>query len=243
MQLIAFYENEPVKARDASVVQLPFADAGSYSFGNEPTTVRTVYVHHPRIEQRLVPYGQYDSLLMTDKFNEALRIVQTLGAHTVITSSYRGDLSRLSVKGQTPGRSGSAGVDRANREEVAFEQIGTGGPARDPGPTVYPDAAGFEAARRAVLLNGARHVEISIESQSAFRVDSDIAVGLKKAGFSLGIAGEKAQVRLLKLEAYFPQPGRLHSPDESLLQPLVEARPPLDPDKQEKNLIKKLLGS
>lgn len=239
MQLMAFYDEEPIKAKNASVVQMPLVQADDYTFGNEPTAVRTIYVRHPRIERRLVPYGQYDSLLMTDKFNEALRIVQMLGAHTVITKAYRGDLSRFALKAKGVGLD----AEKANREEIAFDQLGSGGPPRDPGPTSYPDAAGFEAARHAVLLNGAQRVQITIESESAFRVDSDIAGVLKKVGFSLGAAGEKAQVRMLKIEAYFPARGKLHTPDPASLVAPAAAKVGLDPDAQEKNLFKKLLGN
>ncbi|MGO4244753.1 hypothetical protein AB4028_12525, partial [Janibacter sp. RAF20_2_2] len=87
-----------------------------------------------------------------------------------------------------------------------------------------------------VLLNGARHVAINIESQSAFRVDSDIATLLRKAGFSLGATAERAQVRLLRLDAYFPEKGKLHVPQEQELMPLVEPTPPLDPDEQTSTL-------
>lgn len=93
-----------------------------------------------------------------------------------------------------------------------------------------------------MLLNGAQRVQISIESESAFRVDSDVAAVLRKVGFSLGAAGEKAQVRLLKLEAYFPARGKLHTPDPASLVPPATHKPGLDPDAQEKNLFKKLLG-
>lgn len=229
LQLISFYEQEELKAKGASIIQLPFADAASFTFGNEPTIAQVVYVQHPRIESRLVPYGQYDSLVMTDKFNEALRIVQSLGAHTVVTRSYRGDLSKLSLRGFLPQGGAGAEAEKSNRDEISYDQVGTGGPPIDPGESAYPDEAGFEAARRGVILNGARHVGINIESQSAFRADSDIATRLKKLGFSLGATAERAQVRLLRLDAYFPQEGELHKPDPDLLRPLVEAKPPMDP--------------
>ncbi|WP_139104627.1 MULTISPECIES: hypothetical protein [Gordonia] len=231
MQLISFYEKDPVKTDDASVLQFPFTEASDYTFGNEPTIAKVIYVRHPRIEARLVPYGQYDTLVMTDKFNEALRIVQTLGAQTVVTKSFRGGVSRLSIRGRIPqAGGGSADLSRTTREEVAFEQFGTGGPPVDPGQSVYPDEAGFEAARRAVLLNGARRVAINIESQSAFRMDSDIANRLTKIGFSLGASAERTQVRLLRLEADFPEEGKLHSPDAGKLGSLVDPKEPLDPD-------------
>ncbi|WP_269305845.1 hypothetical protein [Aeromicrobium sp. HA] len=230
MQLMSFYHEEPIKAKESSVLQLPFDRAREFTFGNEPTIAKVVYVSHPRIATRVVPYGQYDSLVMTDKFNEALRIVQTLGAHKVVTRSFRGNLSRLSIKGKLPQGSAASEISKSTSDEIAFEQVGTGGPPVDPGESVYPDEAGFEAARRAVLLNGARHVAINIESQSAFRVDSDVATALKKFGFTLGANGEKAQVRLLRLDAYFPEKGKLHSPDLSRLSPLFDPRPALDPD-------------
>ena len=142
-------------------------------------------------------------------------------------------MSKLSLKGKLKIADAAIDAVKSNREEIAFEQLGTGGPPRDPGPSAYPDEAGFEAARRAVLENGARQVTINIESQSAFRADSDLADRLKKVGFSLGISGEKSQVRLLRLEAYFPERGKLHVPDERRVQPVIEAKPPLDPDAAE----------
>lgn len=238
MQLLAFYEDEPIKTKNVSVVQQPFDRAEEYTFGNEPTIAKVVYVKHPRIPKRLVPCGQYDRLAMTDKFNEALRIVQTLGAFRVITRSFRGDVSKASLWGMLPASVTTLGpsveLGKSEGDEITFEQLGTGGDPVDPGESAYPDEAGFEAARRAVMLNGARHVTISIESQSAFRVDSDIAVRLERVGFSLGANAERAQVRMLKLEAYFPEKGKRYEPDAEIQRRLTEAKPPLDPDADEK---------
>ena len=208
-QLVSFYENEPLKVRNLSVLQMPLEDAEAYKFGNEPTVARVVYVRHPRTAGRLIPFGQYDDLIMMDKFNEALRIVQTLGAFRVVTQTYKGDISKL--RGGAAAGAARAGIEitKSGSREVTFEQLGTGGPPEDPAPILWPDEPGFEAARRAVLMNGSHQVSITIESRSAFRLDSDIAYGLKKAGFKLGVGSERAQLQMLRLIAHFPQDGQI----------------------------------
>lgn len=55
MQLISFYDSDPIKAKGASVVQLPLERADEFTFSNEPTIAKVVYVRHARIEARVGP--------------------------------------------------------------------------------------------------------------------------------------------------------------------------------------------
>ena len=211
-QLISFFEGEPVKTKEVAVQQYPIERIEEFDFGNEPVLTRVIYVAHPRESSRLIPFGLYEDLIMMDKFNEALRIVQLLGAYEVTTQTFRGDTSKL--RGQLTAGPVSPGIEvsKHGSREVSFQQYGTGGAPRDPHPILWPDEPGFEAARRAVLLNGSREVSITIESRSAYKVDSDIATVLKKAGFRLGVTSEREQLQLLRLIAHFPEDGKTHRP-------------------------------
>lgn len=55
-----------------------------------------------------------------------------------------------------------------------------------------------------MLLNGGRRVEITIESESEFAADSDLARRLKSAGLVLGLEGRTQAKTLLRIKAEFP---------------------------------------
>ena len=202
-RLVAFYDRPRNSSGDTRGVDLlPIADAQRYVLQG-PAVSRLVYITHPSSEQRLVPFADYDEQLARDKLNEALRVVNCLGASHVIAKAMKGSVT--SARGGAGASIGSLtiGGEKSARWDVAYEQDGTGGRAADPRPLMYPDEPGFEAACVAVLNNGASSVKIEIIRQSQFSVESELAAGLKKAGFQLGVTAEKNRYSVFVIEARF----------------------------------------
>ena len=100
-------------------------------------------------------------------------------------------------------------VDLANENkvvwEVAYESEGTGRRPSGPGGIAYPDEPGFQAARIAVLENGARRIRLEIQSQTSFAVGGELAGRLKECGLKLGATSEKYRCNYFLLEAEFPE--------------------------------------
>lgn len=204
-EMVVFYKDEPLKIKqDPGVAQIPLVDAQLYTFESGTPAVRTVYVPHPTVEKRLVQFAQYDDLLMKAKFEEALRIIQTLGAAKVHSTTVRRRTTRVGLRVGPKGIVGALQGRGSASSEIAFEQDGTGGPPSDPAPLRFPQEPGFEPARRAVLFGGAGHVTISIENKAGLSLQGDIAGRLKKAGLDLGVAADREHVQLYRLEAFFP---------------------------------------
>lgn len=203
-RFVAFFDR-PGSTRDSCGVELlPLSEASLYAV-NGPVVVDTVYVNLPSCDTRLVAFADYDEQVQQDKLNEALRIVNTLGASYVVAQAVRGSSRSVRASARTPGGHASAGRRYEDRSDVKFEQRGTGGRPADPRPLLYPDEPGFEAACLNVLNNGGSYVKIEIQRQSQFSVHGDLAVSLKRAGFKLGASSEKSRSTELVIEAHFGQ--------------------------------------
>ncbi|MFN3340150.1 MAG: hypothetical protein ACK40Z_10685, partial [Dietzia sp.] len=83
-QLVSFYETAPVTDKRGlltDVIQRPMQVRSGYDVVEGEVVPRVVYVQAP-IEGRplLVPFGQYDAWSLRQRFEEALRVMNTLGA-------------------------------------------------------------------------------------------------------------------------------------------------------------------
>lgn len=226
-QLVVFFEGEPIKqGPPMGIEQLPVLRSLDYQFPQGPVACNLVYVPHPHKPKMLVPFGQYDDFIVEEKFNEALRIVTELGACEVKSQSFIGDsiegAAEASFKGIGWGGKAAKNAHRA----VNYHQVGTGGAAVDPAPLQWPHEPGFDAARVAVLRNGAREIEIRVTSDQAFSIDSDVAAALKKVGFTLGVSIQRAGARSYLLYARFPGPTPEVWPSEAAPTPMSEPSGP-----------------
>lgn len=82
-QLVSFYETAPVTDKRGlltDVIQRPMQVRSGYDVVEGEVVPRVVYVQAP-IEGRplLVPFGQYDAWSLRQRFEEALRVMNTLG--------------------------------------------------------------------------------------------------------------------------------------------------------------------
>jgi hypothetical protein len=190
---------------------LPVTAAVDYQFPLGPVACKVVYVPDPLVAKVLVPYGQFDDYLVDRKFNEALRMVTVLGASEVTSTSFVGESLDGGGEASYKGIGVAVRGNKARQREVNYHQRGAGSQPRDPAPLLWPDEPGFEAAREAVLFNGAVDVEIRVTSSQAYSAESDLAGALKKAGFTLAASVHKSGARSYILHARFPGNGSVPS--------------------------------
>jgi hypothetical protein len=218
-QLVAYYEDEPIKVRGSvELVQRPITELGEHTTIAGPVQPGVVYVIAPFAQQSpvLVPFAGYDDWSLRDRYNEALRIMNSLGASEIECQSFR-EVSKKSRLRLNIRARATTGLERVNNSGFDYHHVGSGSAPQDPGPSRWPSEPGFEAARVSVLSNGSSHVTINVRSSSMFTLDSKLGTRLKKLGFDLGVSHETNTVNSLHLTAKFPaskrggwlnQPGR-----------------------------------
>jgi hypothetical protein len=207
-QLVAYYEENPVVAKGkVEIHQEPISSAAGLS--SEEGAIRTslVYVRVPRKPgPDLVPFGEYDEWSLRDRYNEAIDIMNALGASTITCETYREVTVRRGVRARIFDRGG--GELAQHREENSgfdYRHTGTGSAPRDPRPLRWPDEPGFSAAVSSVLENGATVVDINIRSNRTHAIDGTLGVQLKKVGFELGGGIQHSGATSLHIVATFPQ--------------------------------------
>ncbi len=81
-QLVAYYDENPVEAKGkVEIHQSPIASAAGLRSSEGAIRTSLVYVPVPsEAGPFLVPFGEYDDWSLRDRYNEAIRIMNTLGA-------------------------------------------------------------------------------------------------------------------------------------------------------------------
>ena len=163
-QLVSYYEEKPVgRTADLDVVQVPIAEAKGQVIDGGRIMPKVVYVIGRAGESpQLVPFAQYDVWSLRERFNEVLRVMNTLGAKTIKCSTQAIDTKRrkLSVGIAKNGLEHSA--EHETKSGFDYEHHGAGAPPSDPRPLRWPGEPGLEAAIVGVLLNGAERATISV---------------------------------------------------------------------------------
>ncbi len=103
----------------------------------------------------LVPFGEYDEWSLRDRYNEAIRIMNTLGASEVVCKTWGQVTSRRRVAIRLRGNGPQVTQLRIENGGYDFKHHGAGSAPRDPRPLRWPDEPGFAAAVSSVLDNGA----------------------------------------------------------------------------------------
>ena len=152
----------------------------------------------------LVPFGEYDEWSLRDRYNEAIRIMNTLGASEITCETYGEATVRRSARARVMGRGGELTQQRIENSGFDFRHSGAGSAPRDPRPLRWPNEPGFAAAVSSVLENGATEVVINIRSNRTHAVDGDLGVDLKKIGFDLGGQVQRSGATSLHIRASFP---------------------------------------
>ena len=205
-ELVAYYDENPIDVKGkVEIHQSPMpAAAGSRS---EEGLIRpsVVYVRVPSAAGLLVPFGRYDDWLLRDQYNEAIRIMNTLGAATISCETFGEVTVRRGLRAKIRGRGAELTQQRVENSGFDYQHVGAGSAPRDPSPLRWADEPGFSAAVSSVLENGASRVEINIRGNRTHAVDGTLGIQLKELGFDLGGTTERSATTRLHIVATFPQ--------------------------------------
>lgn len=206
-QLVAYYDEKPVELKGhVEIQQAPISSASGARSVEGAIRTSLVYIQVPsEAGPFLVPFGEYDDWSLRDRYNEAIRIMNTLGASAITCETYGEVVVRRGVRAKVAGRGGELAQQRMENSGFDFHHSGAGSAPRDPRPLRWPDEPGFAAAVSSVLENGATEVVINIRSNRTHAVDGALGVELKKIGFDLGGMTQHSGATSLHIRATFPQ--------------------------------------
>ena len=153
----------------------------------------------------LVPFGEYDDWSLRDRYNEAIRIMNTLGASDITCETFGEVAVRRGVRAKIMGRGAEVTQQRIENSGFDFRHSGAGSAPRDPRPLRWPDEPGFAAAVSSVLDNAATEVVINIRSNRTHAADGTLAAELKGIGLDLGGGSQRSAATSLHIRATFPQ--------------------------------------
>lgn len=205
-QLVAYYDEKPVDLKGhVEIHQAPMAEAVGVRSVEGAVRPTVVYVLAPsEAGPFLVPFGEYDDWSLRDRYNEAIRIMNTLGASAITCETFREVSTRRRLHLNVFGKGGELTQQRVENSGFDFRHVGAGSAPRDPRPLRWPDEPGFAAAVTSVLENGAKELVINIKSNGNYSVNGALGVQLKKMGLELGGATQQSGVTSLHIRADFP---------------------------------------
>jgi len=206
-QLVAFYDENPVQLKgQVEIQQSRISSAVGARSAEGAIRTSLVYVHVPsEAGPFLVPFGEYDDWSLRDRYNEAIRIMNTLGASAITCETYREVTVRRGLRAKVRGKGAELTQQRIQNSGFDFRHVGTGSAPRDPSPLRWRDEPGFSAAVSSVLENGATELDINIRSNRTHAIDGALGLELKKAGLDLGGGTQRSSATSLHISASFPQ--------------------------------------
>lgn len=210
-QLVAYYEENPLDLKGrVELEQAPLDAVGEERSVEGVVRPTLVYVRVPsEAGPFLVPFGDYDDWSLRDRYNEAIRIMNTLGASEIQCETFGEITIRRGFKAKVLKQGGEIAQQRITNSGFDFHHRGAGSAPRDPRPLRWPDEPGFAAAVSSVLDNGSTEVTINIRSNRTHAIDGSLGVQLKKVGFDLGGMAQRTGATSLHIRAAFPQKGRI----------------------------------
>jgi hypothetical protein len=192
--------------RDPEVEVVEAGEREKFSFHLGGFHTRMAYRRHPRRPDHLIPYREFDEVILLEKFNEAIRVMTTLGASDVKCTSFRSvDRAHKGILGWKQNGEqveANAEVEKKVASGYDYEQHGAGSAPRDPSPLVWPDEPGITSAVDSVLNNRAHSVRISVNREQT--QSRKLEAKLKSLGIALGGSSGKEQADRLLFEATFP---------------------------------------
>ncbi len=206
-ELVAYYAGEPVRLKgQVELQQVPIASASIARSSEGAIRPTLVYVAvHRNDGPLLVPFGTYDDWSLRDRYNEAIRIMNTLGAAVITCETFAEVVVRRGIRARLGGKGAELTQQRRAVSGFDFQHSGQGSHPHDPRPLSWPDEPGFAAAVSSVLENKATVVDINIRSNRTHAVDGELGVRLKDLGFDLGGGFEHSEATSLHIRAEFPQ--------------------------------------
>ena len=205
-QLVAYYNENPLEAQRAvEINQAPISAASGLTSVEGAVRAGLVYVavHRPT-GSLLVPFGAYDEWSLRDRYNEAIRIMNSLGASSIVIESFREVSNTRGLKAKIAGNGANLSQERMENSAFDFRHEGAGSPPRDPRPLSWPDEPGFAAAVASVLENASTEVELNIKSDRTHAINGDLGLQLNGIGFELGAMSQQSGATSLHIRANFP---------------------------------------
>lgn len=205
-QLVAYYEEKPRTLKgQVEIHQRPLADAAGVRCIEGAVRSSVVYVQVPsEAGPFLVPFGEYDDWSLRDRYNEAIRIMNTLGASEITCETFGEVAVRRGLRAKIKGHGGAVTQQRIQNSGFDFKHSGAGSAPRDPRPLRWPDEPGFAAAVSSVLDNAATEVVINIRSNRTHATDGALGAELEGVGFDLGGGSQRSAATSLHIRATFP---------------------------------------
>lgn len=205
-ELVAYYDEKPVQLKGhVEIRQSPISEAVGSRSAEGAVRASLVYVRvFSEAGPFMVPFGEYDEWSLRDRYNEAIRIMNTLGASAITCESFREVAVRRGLRAKVRGQGGELTQERVENSGFDFRHVGAGSTPRDPRPLRWPNEPGFAAAVSSVLDNGATEVAINIKSNRSHAIDGSLGVELKKLGFDLGGMTQRTGTTSLHISATFP---------------------------------------
>ena len=209
-QLVTYYDENPVETKGrVEIHQSHIAAAAALCSVEGAIRTSLVYVQvASEAGPFLIPFGEYDDWSLRDRYNEAIRIMNTLGASAITCETYGEVTMRRGLRAKVLRRGGELTQQRIENSGFDFRHDGAGSAPRDPRPLRWPNEPGFAAAVSSVLENGATEVVINIRSNRTYAIDGVLGLELKKFGFDLGGFNHRSGATSLHIRASFPQARR-----------------------------------
>lgn len=204
--LVAFYDDKPVDLKgQVEVSQHPISSTTGLRSLDGAIRPLLVYVDkRSEAGPFLVPFAEFDDWSLRDRYNEAIRIMNTLGASSISCETFRETRARRGLVAKIAGRGGRLGQQRDENSGFDFSHQGAGSAPRDPRPLRWPDEPGFAAAVSSVFDNSATEVVINIKSHRRYALEGELATRLRGVGFELGAGTEHSKATSLHIRAEFP---------------------------------------
>ena len=140
-QIVAHYEDQPIELKGkVELAQHPLAAARHLRSIDGPVQPNVVYVvvQNPAAPPLLVPFGAYDEWSLRDRYNEAIRIMNTLGASTIECESFRQATRRTWLRLKIASKGPESDLRRVENNAFDFRHVGTGSAPRNPRPSAGP---------------------------------------------------------------------------------------------------------
>jgi hypothetical protein len=206
--LVAYFDDKPIDTKSkVQIHQEPISAAAGTRTSEGVIRSTLVYVNVPsEAGPFLVPFGDYDEWLLRDKYNEAIRIMNTLGAATIVCETFREVKVHRGLRARVLKQGIEVAQQRETNSDFDFRHNGAGAAPRDPRPLRWPDEPGFSAAVTSVLENAAVDLEINIKSNQNWSITGALAGQLQGVGFDLGGSNQRAEATTLHIKATFPHP-------------------------------------
>ncbi len=124
---VAYYDETPIEGKDKSngkveVQQAPISSASGLR--SAEGAIRTSLVRHSYRSEAgpfLVPFGAYDEWSLRDRYNEAIRIMNTLGASTITCETYGETAASIEGFRAKLLRQSAEATQHTHREQPGFD--------------------------------------------------------------------------------------------------------------------------